>query len=237
MQGYIFMCSDATEAECFRRGLFGGTEKYARQVRGLKKGDYVYNYNFNSKKLHGVYEAVSEVKQNLVTSAWGGEYPIQVRVRRLLECEPLSREDLKNMTAIKFNAFSRPSARLAEQTAEDLNKLFKRKKRVRTYDDANRYSTLDGHKVKSRGEEKIDNWLYTNGILHVYEPAIPETKRGDFFIPAADIFIEYWGKDDETYIKNKQEKTQIYKRHKLQLLEFDSKNLKNLHVILSRKLL
>jgi transposase len=35
----------------------------------------------------------------------------------------------------------------------------------------------DGHLVKSTYELKVDNWLYQNGINHLYEPRLPFNRR------------------------------------------------------------
>ena len=32
------------------------------------------------------------------------------------------------------------------------------------------WRTIDGHLVKSSAEIVVDNWLYTHGIAHIYEP-------------------------------------------------------------------
>ena len=52
----------------------------------------------------------------------------------------------------------------------------------------------DGHIVKSTYELRVDNWLFENDVLHVYE--IPLTIYGgtgsaDFLID--DTFVEVWG--------------------------------------------
>lgn len=229
---YIFLCSEVTQGECFERNLFGGGEKYEARVRGVKKGDKLFLYNYNTKKLHGLFEATSELKRNIVPFAWkvdtARDYPWQIRVRRIEECEPLSREDIGN--TLKFDVFSRPSARLSLETVETLEKLFKAKKRVKIYRDDIQYLTDDGHRVRSKAELQIDNWLYKNHIAHGYETAIPGAKRCDFEVPtkSGKVYIEYWGLEDKNYIKNMEQKLGIYKTHKLKLISVYPKDLKNL---------
>ena len=52
------------------------------------------------------------------------------------------------------------------------------------------YRTDDGHNVRSKAEQIIDNWLYHNGIVHAYERRVPikEELYCDFFIPIGRKF-------------------------------------------------
>lgn len=84
----------------------------------------------------------------------------------------------------------------------------------------------DGHIVKSDGEEKIDNALNSLKILHSYEQALfidelEEPLKPDFYIPEyktkqkkiENIFIEYWGiEDDPEYEKKKAYKIAAYQK-------------------------
>ena len=225
--GYIFFCSDVTEAECFRRSLAGGTDAYLPRVKNLRPRDAVFIYNLNSKKLHGPFEATSSVKANIVASAWGGIYPQQVRLRRMTPKRPLSREDLAGL--LKFDAFGRPSARLSRSTVDQIVALFKSPKRAKTYRDDIQIRCLDGHMVRSEPEQTIDNWLYSNRIVHAYEAPVG-SDRCDFMIPTekGDVYLEYWGLTSEPYIKNKQRKEKIYESLGLKLISLYRGDLKNL---------
>ena len=66
----------------------------------------------------------------------------------------------------------------------------------------------DGHKVRSRAEQLIDNWLYHKGIVHAYERRVPieEEVYSDFFIPIGQkVWIEFWGLTEQKYEKRKRE--------------------------------
>ncbi len=241
--GFIFLCSEITEPECLSLELFGGKEKYGNRVKTLQSGDVLFLYNYNTKRFHGVFEAVTELRENIVPTAWKGEFPWQVKIKRIRTEKPLSREDiqvdeiLRNF--IKFDRAGRPSARLTSDTTELLIELFATEHRVITYDDDLRYRANDGHRVRSKAELEIDNWLYTHRIIHAYEDAIPEAKRCDFYVPTSDdkgIYIEYWGMNDEKYLKDKEEKIKIYKKHNLQLVSLEHKDLKSLDEILHKEL-
>jgi len=232
--GYVFLCSDMTEGECLERMLFGGREKYASRVRGLKRGDTLYLYNYESKKLHGIFEAVTELQRDIVPTAWNGGYPMQVRVRRTLDPKPLSRDDIRDL--FKFDRNGRPSTRLEEEVIDTLKRRFESKKRTPYYDDSVPYTARDGHKVRSKAEETIDNWLYKHGIVHGYGTEIPEAKRCDFEIPTptGPVYIEYWGSLDEEYIKNRKQKEAIYKKYQMPLISIEPGNLKDLEEILGK---
>jgi hypothetical protein len=102
----------------------------------------------------------------------------------------------------------------------------------------------DGHYVRSHAECRIDDWLKFHNIPHEYETlvylkATPEKKLlCDFYIPDADLYIEYWGyKDKDTYLKRKAEKTELYKKSKLKVLDLDESHLEILGDAMKHELL
>lgn len=233
-KGFIFLCSDATEDECLKKKLLGGRLLYHKYVRDLKKGDTLYLYNYNSKKLHGPFIATSGVQEDLVPTAWGGQYPVQVKFKAAKKYLPLHREHLT--TLLKFNRVGFPSAKVTEAQMLKLQTMFAAKRRHATYDDSAALPTHDGHKVRSEPERKIDDWLFEHHVAHAYEYPIPETKRCDFYLPTLDVYIEYWGLKDSKYELNKALKKKIYKRHNLRLLELTPHSLKTLDTVLSKAL-
>ncbi len=78
----------------------------------------------------------------------------------------------------------------------------------------------DGHMVKSPYEKIIDNWLYSEGIKHAYEPKIDidETRdiTPDFYVEEykgiKNIYIEFWGYDESNkkYQKIREYKEELY---------------------------
>jgi len=96
--GFLFICSNDTQAECFERNLFGDTEMRADQVRRIKKGDFPgFLYNVDSRKLFGVFEAISDGASNIVSEACEGRYPWQVRVKLKKEYRPLDKITLETI--------------------------------------------------------------------------------------------------------------------------------------------
>jgi len=101
------------------------------------------------------------------------------------------------------------------------------------------YRTDDGHLVRSKAEQAIDNWLFHNKIVHAYEKRVPieEDVYCDFFIPIGKIWLEYWGLEDEKYLKRKESKIKLYKKHEKNLIELTDEDVKNLDDSLPVKLL
>ena len=89
-----------------------------------------------------------------------------------------------------------------------------------------KYRTDDGHFVRSKSEHIIDNWLYHNDIVHAYERQVPikEALICDFFIPMGKVWIEYWGLEDEKYLKRKDLKKELYEKNKKNLIELTDKD-------------
>ncbi len=80
---HIFVSSNKTESECLQRMLFGTGKLYAADALAVKTGDIVFLLNVNSDKLHGIFRAKSDGRQNIVPEAWKGRYPYQIEVEPL----------------------------------------------------------------------------------------------------------------------------------------------------------
>ncbi len=102
-----------------------------------------------------------------------------------------------------------------------------------------KFRTEDGHRVRSKAEQIIDNWLYRKEIVHAYERLvqIEEKLLCDFFIPIGKkVWIEYWGSEEKQYLKRKELKKELYKRNDKNLIELTDKDITNLDDILPLKL-
>lgn len=100
--------------------------------------------------------------------------------------------------------------------------------------------TKDGHMVRSRAEVIIDNALYDYKLAHAYERKLPieEELYSDFFIPSENVYIEFWGmEDDPKYAERKKVKIEIYKKYDFKLIELNDNDISNLDDHLPRKLL
>jgi hypothetical protein len=100
--------------------------------------------------------------------------------------------------------------------------------------------TKDGHMVRSRAEVIIDNALYDYKLAHAYERKLPieEDLYSDFFIPTENVYIEFWGmEDDPKYAERKKVKIEIYKKYDFKLIELNDSDISNLDDYLPKKLL
>ena len=98
----------------------------------------------------------------------------------------------------------------------------------------------DGHKVRSKSEKIIDDWLYHHKISHAYERKVPieEDVYCDFFLPYdKKVWIEFWGLDDEKYIARKELKKKFYTQNNKILIEISEKDIELLDDILPKKLM
>lgn len=101
----------------------------------------------------------------------------------------------------------------------------------------------DGHRVRSKNEKIVDDWLYEKGIVHAYETEIPNMngKLCDFYIPSKEMYVEVWtgfsGNFSEsykaTYDTSKQEKIEHYKSNKLNWIGIEEDDLREPNKILS----
>lgn len=100
--------------------------------------------------------------------------------------------------------------------------------------------TKDGHMVRSRAEVIIDNALYDYKLAHAYERKVPieEDMYSDFFIPTENVYIEFWGlENDPKYAERKKVKISTYKKYDFKLIELSDDDISNLDDHLPKKLL
>ncbi|MFX0209869.1 MAG: hypothetical protein ACFFDT_28055 [Candidatus Hodarchaeota archaeon] len=94
-----------------------------------------------------------------------------------------------------------------------------------------KYITKDGHKVRSRAEVIVDNLLCDLEIQHQYEPTISLEGvqiRTDWFLPTSNIYIEYWGMEENAeYAEKQREKLKLYTEHRLACLSLNDADLQD----------
>ena len=104
--------------------------------------------------------------------------------------------------------------------------------------------TIQGEYVKSASEAVIANYLYKNGILYSYEKIYSELMedrkvyKPDFTIDVAgeEIYIEYFGIDEEKYNKNKEQKIKFHKEHNNKFIDLDMTPIEKIEEELNKKL-
>lgn len=83
IRGFIFACTEKTEAECFERLLFGTDRVYGPIVIRIRKGDLLFLNNLDTNALYGIFKAVSNGDLNIQPDAWNGKYLYNVKVELL----------------------------------------------------------------------------------------------------------------------------------------------------------
>lgn len=79
--GAIFMSNSSTRKECLRRGIFGLPMFQAGFVKQVRAGMFLFLFEFESRELHGVFEACSDGAINIEPDAFcssGKQFPAQV---------------------------------------------------------------------------------------------------------------------------------------------------------------
>lgn len=104
--------------------------------------------------------------------------------------------------------------------------------------------TIQGEYVKSASEAVIANFLYKNGIIYSYEKIYSELMedrkvyKPDFTIDVAgeEIYIEYFGIDEEKYNKNKEQKIKFHKEHNNKFIDLDMTPIEKIEEELNKKI-
>ena len=155
----------------------------------------------------------------------------------LLRC--LKSEDF---TDLYFEYFKKHEFKNVDEVKD-----FKTEREYANWLRSNKLITLNNVRVKSHGELLIANFLYSNGIDSVcetdYSPknSMPfdDNYRPDFFLPKYEIYIEYFGIDEEgntsEFVPNEQYheqmkwKFEIHKRGNITLVDlyFHQKKVAN----------
>jgi RNase P subunit RPR2 len=99
----------------------------------------------------------------------------------------------------------------------------------------------DGTLVQSGGERLIAEWLAVHGIAYRYDNRFRIIKgyaiRPDFYLPEYDLYIEYWGMEDNLdYQIGMLEKKKIYQQAGKKLLSFYRREKPDLPILLHERL-
>ncbi len=246
--GYVFRCTNKTQQECFNRMLFGEVESKKEMVSKIRKGDFLFLYNNDTGNLFGVFIAVSDGLKDIEKDAWSGKFKWQVKVEYFRKfSQPLPKHFAEHVIYFWGITKRHPREHLSIEKVDALIDQFEAylpSEEEKTFRDKFPafLRTKDGHIVRSMPELLIDNWLFKNDIPHGYEKKlnIDESVYCDFYIPKhsnnSEVYIEYWGLEDDLYLKRKKKKIEIYKRHGLPLIELNHDDLLKIDEVLWKKL-
>lgn len=89
-----------------------------------------------------------------------------------------------------------------------------------------------GETVRSKAEKTVADWLAQNKYEYELEHRLKfpsgDVLVNDFYLPAGDINIEYWGMTTKEYLKRKKTKKKLYKKHRLKLVSVEAEHLSEL---------
>jgi len=234
--GYVFLCNNRTERECFEKKLFGSPESEWNRVSQIKKGDILFLLNYQNNRLHGVFEAASDGKMNIDPSAFDGYFPAQVRAKRKMRCPCLDDAALLHLIKRGWIGVSRRGVllfpdRLGPKFIDELWRMFLEVPPVpRAKTGLVGYKAKDGHTTKSYEERYVDDWLHEHlPYKHEYNCPVKRAKREvlcDWYIPKIDLYIEYWEKKGWQETKAIELKQKFYQDHSLRAIDINESDLR-----------
>ncbi len=101
------------------------------------------------------------------------------------------------------------------------------------------WRSLDGVVCKNHAHWAIAQWLYLAGLRYAVYRSLPvaENLVGDFYLPQAGVYIEYWGGDDHSdAISARMRRAELCKKLGFAVLDVHPDDLPNLDDYLSRHL-
>jgi DNA modification methylase len=79
-RGFLFACTNKSEAECLNGPIFATEKVYGPEVIRIRKGDILFLNNIDTDVLYGAFRALTDGGFNLVPEAFNGRYEYQVKV-------------------------------------------------------------------------------------------------------------------------------------------------------------
>jgi hypothetical protein len=151
--GVIFGCTPATFEECMRIRLLGLRRKHISLVKSIiPLKTALFLFDFETKLLHGVYEATSQGGDNINPKAWtsnkksrSSPYPAQVRFQTYDDCIPLPESEYERVMEYYDKKHKHFSFKLRRQQVDDLIAVFHehhRKVQQRIVPDPRQYSSM-----------------------------------------------------------------------------------------------
>jgi hypothetical protein len=247
---YIFRCNRDTGAKYFDENIMGAPATLFRSVVSkIQPGDVIFLWVLEECRLYGVWRALSrgQYYPDIIRDSEGRHYPAVVFCERFMNLtNGIDESSLRKL--VPYDG-KEPPYRIPLTARQPLIQALQAANGVilpETHVAADRPSseellTLDGHKVRSRAEVMIDDWLYNRNISHAYDHVVARISgkelRCDFYIRDKDVYIEFWGLVGEPdYERRKREKLNFYRSKGLKLIEIYPKDLPLLDVCLGELL-
>ena len=98
------------------------------------------------------------------------------------------------------------------------------------------YKSVDGHTHDNKSLLQICHWLYMAGLAHSCQRQLPtvETLVADFYLPAHQLYIEYWD-DDGKKLASRLRRKEIYQQLELSVIDIERRDLLSLDEVLTRE--
>jgi len=243
--GWVFLCNNGTERECLALKLFGSPKKEWNRVSQIKRGDVLFLLNYETNRLHGVFEAVTDGEMNIEPYAFDGYFPAQVRVIRKLKCSPADKGALLPLIKKGWIRTSKTGVmlfpwRLGSKFLDALWRIFLELPLVPPPTVAlAHHRALDGDVTDSYGERQVDDWLHRHvPYKHIYKYSLEREGQHiscDWYVPEIDLYMEYWGftggERSQLPIKHK-----FYQDNSLQAIDIHEDELHILDDVLPKKI-
>ncbi|VVB02167.1 unnamed protein product [Arabis nemorensis] len=129
--GAIFMSNCSTRKECLKRELFGLPIGQADFVKQVKAGMVLFLFEFESRELHGVFQACSDGAINIEPYAFhysGKQFPAQVKFTEMWHCRPLRESEFRDAISENYFTAKKFNFGLSKAQVQRLLKLFSLKK-------------------------------------------------------------------------------------------------------------
>jgi len=90
VDGQMFLCNPATQQKCLNGCVFGSPRSKWPEVQQIKKITAIFLHTTGEQPtLHGLFIAKGRPFLDMETSAFGGRFPSQVRVKRFFNFHPI----------------------------------------------------------------------------------------------------------------------------------------------------
>lgn len=130
--GVIFGCTTETYKECIKDHVFGLPRSHMLYVRDIEPGLPLFLFNYNGRRLHGVFRSTSDGALNIKPHGWTGgttvptQFPAQVRVEVYKECESIHETKFRSILKSNYVSDDRHFVfELDKGQVKQLCKLFK----------------------------------------------------------------------------------------------------------------
>uniref|UniRef100_A0A1D1XVI2 B2 protein n=1 Tax=Anthurium amnicola TaxID=1678845 RepID=A0A1D1XVI2_9ARAE len=131
LMGAIFMSNRSTKEECFRRKLFGSPASQEGFVKKIKAGMVLFLFEYEERKLYGVFEATSNGAMDIIPTAFissGKLFSAQICFRRTWYCPPLTEAEFCDAIKENYYTHNKFHFHLSETQVYKLLDLFHSKK-------------------------------------------------------------------------------------------------------------